>query len=87
MENIKYMGHIIDKYGRIPDPERAAAIKDMLVPDNIASLLSFLGLANYYQIFISNMHDLHAHLNELLKKTSAGFEQQNAWSLIGIILR
>ena len=33
-------------------------IKDMAAPDNIASLQSILGLANYYQIFISNMHGL-----------------------------
>ena len=67
-EKIKYLGHIIDKDGRRPDPERAIAIKDMPTPDNIASLLSFLWLAYYHQIFISNMHDLRAHLNELLKK-------------------
>ena len=40
----------------------------MLVLDNIALLQSFLGLANYYQVFIQNMHDLHTPLNELLKK-------------------
>ena len=68
MEKIKYLRHIIDKDGRRPDPERAAAIKDMLALDNIASLQSFLGLANYYQIFMSNMYDLRAPFDELLKK-------------------
>ena len=63
MDKIKYLGHIIDKDGRRPGPERAAAIKDMPVPDNIASLQSFQGQANYYLIFISNMHDLHAPLS------------------------
>ena len=42
MEKIKYLGHIIDKDGRRPDPKRVAAIKDILAPDNIASLQSFL---------------------------------------------
>ena len=59
---------MIDKDGRRPDLERAAAIKDMPAPDNIVSLQSFLGLANYYQVFIQNMHDLRTLLNELLKK-------------------
>ena len=68
MEKIKYLGHIIDKDGRRPDPERAAAIKNKPVPDNIASLQSFPRLANYYQIFISNMHDLRVPLKELLSK-------------------
>ena len=58
MEKIKYLGHIIDKDGKRPDPEWATMIKDMLAPDNIASLQSFLGLAYYYQVFIQNMHDL-----------------------------
>ena len=62
MEKIKYLGHIIDKDGRRPYPERAAAIKDMPAPDYIASWQSVLGLAKYYQIFISNMHDMHATL-------------------------
>ena len=71
MEKIKYLGHIIDKEGRRPDPERSIAIKEMPAPQNVSSLQSFLGLANYYQTFIPNMHDLRAPLNELLKKDKA----------------
>ena len=37
-------------------------------PNNVSSMQSFLGLANYYQSFIPKMHDLRAPLNELLKK-------------------
>ena len=68
MNKIKYLGHIIDKDGRCPDPERATAIKDMSAPDNVTTFQSFLGLVNYYQSFIKNLHDLRAPLNELLKK-------------------
>ena len=68
MNKIKYLGHIIDKDRRRPDPERATAIKDMPTPDNVTTLQSFLGLANYYQSFIKHLHDLCAPLNELLKK-------------------
>ena len=64
MNKIKYLGHIIDKDGRSPDPERATAIKDMPTPDNVTTLQSFFGLANYYQSFIKNLHDLRAPLNE-----------------------
>ena len=66
---IKYVRHIIDKDGRRPDPELAAAIRDLPVSDNIASLQSFLGLTNYYQVFIQNMHELRVpRLNKLLNK-------------------
>ena len=68
MNKIKYLGHIIDKDERRPDPERATAIKDMPAPDNVKTLQSFLGLANYYQSFIKFLHDFRAPLNELLKK-------------------
>ena len=68
MNKIKYLGHIIDKDRRRPDPERATAIKDMPAPDNVTTLQSFLELANYYQSFIKNLHYLRAALNELLKK-------------------
>ena len=65
MNKIKYLGHIIEKDGRRPDPERATAIKHIPAPDNVTTLQSFLGLANYYQSFIKNLHDLRALLNEL----------------------
>ena len=52
MNKIKYLGHIIDKDGRRPDPESATAIKDMPAPDSVTMSQSFLGLANYYQSFI-----------------------------------
>ena len=55
MNKIKYLGHIIDKNGRYPDPERPTAIKNMPAPDNFTTLQSFLGLANYYQSFIKKI--------------------------------
>ena len=40
-KKMKYLGHIIDRDGRRPDPDRATAIKDMPVPNNIATLQFF----------------------------------------------
>ena len=71
MKEIKYLGHIIDKDSRKLDPERVAVIKNMPAPENVASLQSFLGLANYYQAFIPSMHNLRAPLIELLRKDKA----------------
>ena len=42
MNKIKYLGHIIEKDGRRPDPEWATAMKDMSAPDNVTTLQSFL---------------------------------------------
>ena len=46
-EEMKYLGHIINKDGRLPDPDRPTAIKDMLALDNVQALQSFFGLANF----------------------------------------
>ena len=75
MSEIRYLGHIINKDGRKPDPERAEAIKNMPPPQNVLQLQSFLGLANFYQVFIPDMHNLRAPLNLLLKK-----DQKWDWS-------
>ena len=40
----------------------------MLALDKVQALQSFLGLANFYQVFIKNMHNLRAPLNEPFKK-------------------
>ena len=37
MNKIKYLGNIIDKGRRRPDPERATAVKDMPAPDNVTT--------------------------------------------------
>ena len=68
MDEIRYIEHIIDKNGRRPDPERAEAIKKHASPRNVTEHQSFLGLANFYQVFIKNMHELRVPLNDLLKK-------------------
>ena len=40
----------------------------MSAPANLTKLQAFLGFANYYHVYIPNMHELTAPLNALLKK-------------------
>ena len=68
LPEIKYLGRIINRDGRRPDPKRANAIRNMPAPDNVQALQSFLGRVNFYQGFIKNMQNLKGPLNELLKK-------------------
>ena len=68
LEEIKYIGHVINKDGKTPDKSRAASIKDVPNPKNVKTLQSFLCLVSYYQDFIPNLHNLRAPLNELLRK-------------------
>jgi transposase InsO family protein len=66
--SIKYLGFIIDKDGRRPDPQKVTAVANMPAPNNIATLRSFLGLVNYYQSFVPNMRSIRQPLDDLLKK-------------------
>ena len=75
LEEIKYLGHVINKDGKKPEKSRAAAIKHMPNPKSVKTLQSFLGLVSYYQDFIPNLHNLRAPLNELLRR-----EKKRIWT-------
>lgn len=51
-KKVKYLGHIVSKEGIAPDPDKVQAIEEFLVPTNLRSLRSFLGLAGYYRSII-----------------------------------
>ena len=78
LKQIKYLGQIIDSQGRRPDPQRTEAIEKMPARNNVAQLQSFLGLAQYYAIYIPKMQKLRAPLNKLLKRDKSGFGQKSA---------
>ena len=89
MESVKYLGFIIDQYGRRPDPSNIDAIKHMPPPDNVSKLRSFLGLVSHYSAFVPEMHQLRGPLNELLVKDhhwTWSLECQNAFDTLKTIL-
>ena len=68
MTSIKYLGKIIDTNRWRLDNKRCFVLKNMALPTNVSTLSAFLGLLNYYSIYISNIHKWRAPLNILLKK-------------------
>lgn len=62
MSKVKYLKQITDKNGT-----RAEAIKGMPTQKKCDPATSFLGLANYYGVYIPNVHNLRAPLNNLNK--------------------
>ena len=65
---VQYLGHIIDKQGVWPVPEKIKAIVDMTKPNNPKELCSFLGMVNYYDCFTPSLASKCACLNDLLHK-------------------
>lgn len=65
-----YLGHIVDKQGIRPDPEKVKAIVAIPPPNNVSELRSFLGAINFYGRFVRNLHELRHPMDQLLKKES-----------------
>ncbi|XGW21487.1 hypothetical protein V3C99_004446 [Haemonchus contortus] len=68
MPQLRYLGNIIDFTGRRPDSAKIEVIRKMPHPTDVGQVRSFLGMLNYYGHFISEMRQLRASLDELLKK-------------------
>ena len=54
-KTIKFAGYHISSEGVRPDPEKVASLKDFPSPNDLTSLLSFLGLANQLDHFIPDL--------------------------------
>lgn len=51
-KSIEYLGFIMDKKGRRVSSEKAKAILEMLNPENVSQIRSFLDMINHYAKFI-----------------------------------
>ncbi|EFP01961.1 hypothetical protein CRE_22892 [Caenorhabditis remanei] len=68
MQEVRFLGFIVDKNGRRPDPEKIAAIKNMPVPKDVSQVKSFLGLIQFYGAFVKSLFRLRPPLDALTKK-------------------
>ncbi|CAF3331177.1 unnamed protein product [Rotaria socialis] len=69
-DEVSYLGFIIDRHGKRPDPGRVEAIIKMPAPKNVKELEAFIGKVNYYGQFISNFSDKCKSLNHLRKQNT-----------------
>jgi len=51
-EEVKFLGHVVNKDGIRTDPDKIKAIADFQRPNCIKRIRSFLGICNYYRRFI-----------------------------------
>ncbi|KAH9596036.1 Spectrin alpha chain, non-erythrocytic 1, variant 2 [Schistosoma haematobium] len=68
MQNVRYLGFIIDQVGKRLDPESTQAVKTMPRQTGVPTLRSFLGLISHYEAFIPNLRHLRTPLNNLVAK-------------------
>lgn len=63
---VKFLGHVVDQRGVMPDPEKVSAVVDWPVPTTAKELKAFLGLAGYYRRFVPGFAKVARPLNSLL---------------------
>lgn len=63
---VKFLGHIVDQNGIMPDPEKVSAVADWPTPTAAKELKAFLGLAGYYRRFVPGFAKVARPLNLLL---------------------
>ena len=70
-KEVSFFGHTWTPQGIKPDNKKVSAILDMKPPEDVKTLQSFLGLANYLSRYSGRIATLSAPLRELTKKDSA----------------
>ena len=84
-QSMKFLGHILTSQGLQPNPRLVVAVKGFPVPQNISELRQFLGLASYYQRFITQLAKVALPLHQLTRKEAKWNwtkECQNAFDLL-----
>ena len=64
----KYLGFIVGEDGIEVDPEKVSVLKNWQVPTTVRGIQSFLGLCNFYRLFITNYGRIAKPLAKLTKK-------------------
>src|SRR6185295_1064366 len=69
-QEIKYLGHIVDKEEIRPDPKKVEAVQTWPVPKNVHDVRSFVGLVNYFAKFIEPYAEIAVPLTNLTRKSA-----------------
>ena len=67
VDQVEYLGHLIDKKGLHPTDVKVEAVQKAQTPSNVSELKSFLGLLNYNSKFLPNLSSSLSPLYSLLQ--------------------
>jgi len=68
MTQVRYLGHVINREGIHPNPEKVTAISNFPKPQNMSDVRRFLGLVLFYRRFIKDFADIAKPLTDLMQK-------------------
>ena len=86
-QSVSYLGHQAGGGKRSPLPERISAIQEIPEPSTKKQLRRFLGMANFYRIYISAFSEIVLPLTDLTKKSQSNvikFNEKQRTSFIAI---
>ncbi|KAI3808107.1 hypothetical protein L1987_24050 [Smallanthus sonchifolius] len=85
LNEVQFLGHIVNDKGIHVDPAKIETIKNWNAPKTPTEVHSFLGLAGYYRCFISNFSKIVVPLTALTHKDKTyewGPEQEEAFQTL-----
>ncbi|XP_028110422.1 uncharacterized protein LOC114308926 [Camellia sinensis] len=68
LDEIVFLGHIINKDGIFVDPHKIKAIINWPTPTNVPEVHNFMGLVGYYQRFVRDFSKIVVPLTQLTRK-------------------
>ena len=71
---LRFLGHLFDRTGIRPDPDKVEAIRQLPPPADVQELKRILGMVNYLGRYIPNLSTVGQPLYELLKRN------KNTWT-------
>ncbi|GJS25593.1 hypothetical protein Tco_0454225 [Tanacetum coccineum] len=85
LQEVQFLGHVINGDGIHVDPSKIQAVKTWEAPRTPSEVRSFLGLAGYYRRFIENFSKIAKLLTILTQKNKTyvwGEEQKEAFQIL-----
>ena len=67
-EEVTYCGYVISKDGVKPMPSNVEAVRDAPAPTNLKELRSFLGMVNYYNMYMEGLATITEPMHKLMRK-------------------
>jgi len=68
VDQVKYLGHVIDRTGVRPDPGKLSAVNSFPKPTTVRDVRAFLGLAGYYRRHVKGFSTIGKPLFDLTKQ-------------------
>lgn len=63
---VKFLGHVVDQRGVLPNPNKVSAVTDWPVPATVKQLKAFLGLAGFSRCFIPGFAKITHSVNAFM---------------------